>query len=298
MMERRTKRWIHGVYGVALVSPLVLEENGAFQFKTHLTNQLRFSGLPKLPDFPINQGPEVFNRVVVHSMDYSAMEDASAAELINGKRVVVVGNQKSGLDIAVECASANGAEHPCTLIYRTKHWGAPNFVVWGVSLALLYFNRFSELMLHKPGALVPAIGASGFVVCKRIATDLVVWFSLRFFASLGAAEAGLTGSNMARRIADIEEFEFKIFGENHNQGVGLCGFVECQPPKVVNIVAVFSFDSVIGRSTKTAIEAAIYDIYSDPSILKVIRLNTIIKNSKCIVFNGAVEGIEIACQLS
>ncbi|KAK9143114.1 hypothetical protein Syun_012514 [Stephania yunnanensis] len=30
-------RWIHGVYGVALVSPLVIEENGAFPFKTHLT---------------------------------------------------------------------------------------------------------------------------------------------------------------------------------------------------------------------------------------------------------------------
>ncbi|KAK9086995.1 hypothetical protein Syun_029389 [Stephania yunnanensis] len=35
--KRWTQRWIHGVYGVALVSPLVLEENGAFQFKTHLT---------------------------------------------------------------------------------------------------------------------------------------------------------------------------------------------------------------------------------------------------------------------
>ncbi|KAK9114044.1 hypothetical protein Syun_020841 [Stephania yunnanensis] len=30
-------RWIHGVYGVALVSPLVIEENGTFPFKTHLT---------------------------------------------------------------------------------------------------------------------------------------------------------------------------------------------------------------------------------------------------------------------
>ncbi|KAK9082482.1 hypothetical protein Syun_031708 [Stephania yunnanensis] len=72
--------------------------------------------------FPYKPRSEVFNGVAVHSLDYSAMEDAIAAELINGKRVVVVGNQKSGVDIAVECASANGAEHPCTLIYRTKHW--------------------------------------------------------------------------------------------------------------------------------------------------------------------------------
>ncbi|KAK9140995.1 hypothetical protein Scep_010676 [Stephania cephalantha] len=130
-----------------------------------------------------------------------------------------------------------GAEHPCTLIYITKHWGAPNFIVWGVPLVLLYFNRFSELMLHKPG-------------------------QGPFLALLAVLLSPL---------------------------VGLCGFVECQPPKVVNIAAVFSFDSVIGRSAKTAIEAAIYDINSDPSILKGIRLNTIIKNSKCSVFNGAVE---------
>ncbi|KAK9169337.1 hypothetical protein Syun_001477 [Stephania yunnanensis] len=78
---------------------------------------------PKLPDFPINQGPEsVFNGVAVHSMDYSAMEDAGATRTHKRKASCRCGNQKSGVDIAVECASANGAEHPCTLIYRTKHW--------------------------------------------------------------------------------------------------------------------------------------------------------------------------------
>ncbi|KAK9129260.1 hypothetical protein Sjap_009747 [Stephania japonica] len=79
------------------------------------------------------------------------MEDATTVELVKGKHVVVVGNQNSGLDIAVECDMANGAEHPCTLIYRTKHWSLPNFTVWGVLIFMLYFNRFSELMLHKPG---------------------------------------------------------------------------------------------------------------------------------------------------
>ncbi|KAK9133459.1 hypothetical protein Scep_012987 [Stephania cephalantha] len=78
--------------------------------------------------------------------------------------------------------------------------------------------------------------------------------------------------------------------------VGLYGFVECQPPKVVNIAAVFSFDSVIGRSAKTAIEAAIYDINNDPIVLKGIRLNPIIKNSKCSVFNGAVEVFQVVEQ--
>ncbi|KAK9098850.1 hypothetical protein Syun_025895 [Stephania yunnanensis] len=85
--------------------------------------------------------------------------------------------------------------------------------------------------------------------------------------------------------------------------VRLYGFVECRPPKVVNIAAVFSFDYVIGRSAERgAIESPFMTSMSDPSILKGIRLNTIIKNSKCNVFNGAVEaiiaGIEIAYQFS
>ncbi|KAK8522277.1 hypothetical protein V6N13_115255 [Hibiscus sabdariffa] len=111
----------------------------------------RFSGLPNIPEFPPNKGPEAFHGKVVHSMEYAAMEDEKAAEFIKGKRVVVVGFQKSALDIAMECCAANGAENPCTVLYRRPRWNLPDYLPWGFSLAHMYLSRFSELMVHKPG---------------------------------------------------------------------------------------------------------------------------------------------------
>ncbi|KAI3870466.1 hypothetical protein MKW92_012593 [Papaver armeniacum] len=121
----------------------------------------QFSGVPNIPDFPPNKGPDAFiNGKVIHSMDYSAMENSDAAKFVKGKRVAVVGYQKSALDIVNECAIANedtitntiaGVENPCTLIYRYAHWNVPDYLPYGVSLASLYLNRFSELLLHKPG---------------------------------------------------------------------------------------------------------------------------------------------------
>ncbi|KAE8719159.1 putative flavin-containing monooxygenase 1 isoform 2 [Hibiscus syriacus] len=111
----------------------------------------RFSGVPNIPEFPPNKGPEAFHGKVIHSMDYAAMEDVKAVEFIKGKRVIVVGFQKSALDIAMECCTANGMEKPCTVLYRTAHWNLPDYLPWGFSLAHMYLTRFSELMVHKPG---------------------------------------------------------------------------------------------------------------------------------------------------
>ncbi|KAI3451031.1 hypothetical protein Pfo_007696 [Paulownia fortunei] len=78
------------------------------------------------------------------------------------------------------------------------------------------------------GTIIPVIGASGFAAVASAAGSVAG--SVAVAASFGAAGAGLTGSKMARRIGDVDEFEFKAIGENHNQGrlgveISVSGFV-------------------------------------------------------------------------
>ncbi|OMP09687.1 Dimethylaniline monooxygenase, N-oxide-forming [Corchorus olitorius] len=108
----------------------------------------KHSDLPNIPDFPLNKGPQVFDGKVLHSMDYAAMDDDLAAELIKEKRVTVIGFQKSAVDLAAEVANTNGARHPCTLVFRTVHWTVPENLL---QLVFRGLNRFTELMFHKPG---------------------------------------------------------------------------------------------------------------------------------------------------
>ncbi|KNA24746.1 hypothetical protein SOVF_013120 [Spinacia oleracea] len=107
----------------------------------------RYSDVADMPEFPSGKGPDVFEGMVMHSMEYSALDYENARNLVNGKQVTVVGFQKSALDITIECSNTNGVEHPCTIICRTPHWNATEFFPW----KRLYSNRFSQLMLHKPG---------------------------------------------------------------------------------------------------------------------------------------------------
>nr|XP_016489693.1 PREDICTED: probable flavin-containing monooxygenase 1 [Nicotiana tabacum] len=111
----------------------------------------RFSQVPNIPQFPPNKGPQAFDGEVIHSMDYSKMNSTTATNLVKDKNVAVVGFQKSGMDIAMECSTVNGIERACTVIIRTPHWNLPDYFPWGFPLAKLYLSRFSELMVHKPG---------------------------------------------------------------------------------------------------------------------------------------------------
>ncbi|KAM7258280.1 hypothetical protein ACFE04_014021 [Oxalis oulophora] len=111
----------------------------------------RFSDVPNYPEFPPNKGPKAFQGKVIHSMDYAAMDHQTAFNFVKGKRVAIVGFQKSALDIAMECSALNGVDNPCTVLYKTEHWNVPDHLPWGVPLAYFYLNRFSELLVHKPG---------------------------------------------------------------------------------------------------------------------------------------------------
>lgn len=60
---------------------------------------------------------------------------------------------------------------------------------------------------------------------------------------------------------------------------------------VVNIGALFTVNSVIGRSVKPAIMAAVDDVNSDSGILQGKQLNLIMHDTNCSGFLGTIEGI-------
>jgi len=111
----------------------------------------KYGNLPSIPSFPPNKGPEVFQGKVLHTMDYSVLDEKDAYELIKGKRVVVVGLQKSALDFAAECGEANRDGHPCTVVFRRAHWGIISYELFGLPLQLFYNTRFAQFLLERPG---------------------------------------------------------------------------------------------------------------------------------------------------
>ncbi|XP_022947093.1 glutamate receptor 3.7-like isoform X1 [Cucurbita moschata] len=73
----------------------------------------------------------------------------------------------------------------------------------------------------------------------------------------------------------------------------LAGSACCQRPAVVNIGAVFTFDSVIGRTAKVAMEAAVSDVNADPSILNGTKLNLVMADTHCNVLLGSIGAFHV-----
>ncbi|PKA66520.1 Glutamate receptor 3.4 [Apostasia shenzhenica] len=61
-------------------------------------------------------------------------------------------------------------------------------------------------------------------------------------------------------------------------------------PAVVNIGAVLTYESIIGRIAKVAIVAAVDDVNTNKEVLNGTRLNLITDDANCSVFIGTISG--------
>ncbi|CAM0913149.1 unnamed protein product [Alopecurus aequalis] len=69
-------------------------------------------------------------------------------QMSDGETVAAFGQKLTTLVAEIRSL---GTAQPCTMIVRTKHWNIPDYYAWGVHISKLYLNRFSELLIHKPG---------------------------------------------------------------------------------------------------------------------------------------------------
>ncbi|TMW92736.1 hypothetical protein EJD97_012630 [Solanum chilense] len=122
----------------------------AFDFVVMCTG--KYGDIPNIPNFPHKKGPKEFNGQVLHTLDYSKLDQEASTKLMKGKKVVVVGYKKSAIDLAVECAEANqGPEgQPCTMVVRTLHWTVPHYSIWGLPFYLFYSTRSSQFLHERP----------------------------------------------------------------------------------------------------------------------------------------------------
>jgi glutamate receptor, ionotropic, plant len=62
-------------------------------------------------------------------------------------------------------------------------------------------------------------------------------------------------------------------------------------PAEVRIGALFTFDSVIGKAVRPAIELAVADVNADPSILPGTKLSVLMQDTNCSGFVGTIDGL-------
>ncbi|KAK1423914.1 hypothetical protein QVD17_19225 [Tagetes erecta] len=69
--------------------------------------------------------------------------------------------------------------------------------------------------------------------------------------------------------------------------------VYSKPPDFVNVGALFSFDSIIGRAAKAAMEAAVIDVNSDSTLLNATQMRLIMDDTNCSVFKSSIAAFQM-----
>lgn len=83
-----------------------------------------------------------------------------------------------------------------------------------------------------------------------------------------------------------------LLAGSFSNGVG--NNVNLSRPAVVNIGAVFTFDSTIGKASYYAIKQAVDDVNSNFSVLHGTKLHVEMRNSNCSGFHGIIGGTFLA----
>ncbi|GAB2228718.1 hypothetical protein Droror1_Dr00022841 [Drosera rotundifolia] len=84
-----------------------------------------------------------------------------------------------------------------------------------------------------------------------------------------------------------------VFGVVHVNGLAAMdslSLYDSSRPKSVNVGALITFDSVIGRAMRPAIQAAVDDVNVDSSVLQGTRLEVFFHDTNCSGFFGIVDG--------
>ncbi|KAI3920166.1 hypothetical protein MKX01_017823 [Papaver californicum] len=86
------------------------------------------------------------------SIVYCKLNKDKTTELLQGKKVVVIGYKKSAINLANECAEANQGPDgkPCTMVIMTLHRTVPSYSIWGLPFFLFYSTRFSQFLHERP----------------------------------------------------------------------------------------------------------------------------------------------------
>ncbi|KAG2495226.1 hypothetical protein HYH03_006500 [Edaphochlamys debaryana] len=144
-------------------------------YKVNVDYAVMCSGIYSQPYIPDYEGADSYAGIQLHAKDFTDLT------LARGRRVVIVGAGKTGLDCVSSLVAANTAAS-VTLLYRQAHWPVPRRML-GTSVRYLMFNRMASNLMPPYYTAGPAqqMGARAMAPIKRLFWSTIESVILRKF---------------------------------------------------------------------------------------------------------------------